>query len=358
MESLSPTGSGSIGTIPEPEPRFQGFQTNGTYRSVRIGLPLGRNWMADVQPIPPGQDRVTIVVVLTFDRPHLEQLWHDLSLQTYRPLEVLVVDNDSHDGSVEFVQAHPLPFSVRIIHKERNEGVTPAWNLALRNTQDPWVLLISPDCVFPPDLVQRMVDCAHARATRIPSSEAVGGVSPTFLWKGRPAASLDSPPHFHPRQRGLFPGVARDDEIFSYHGACGLLSTLLLKRLGGWDPRVNFGGDETDLGLQAHLLGYHFYTLRDVPVEHPYGPRFFAGKSGVQLRMRTDSIWFSLLKHGGITLAWRTIAYEAVTYLFWHRMALSPRPLAAQVARFLRLVPELAERRRQLRALWKNRVSA
>ncbi len=311
--------------------------------------------MPGAPPFPVGREVVTVIVVVTFDRPHLDQLWRDLARQTYRPLEVLVVDNDSHDGSAEFVQTHPLPLPVRVVHKARNEGVSPAWNLALQQIQDPWILLVSPDCIFPPELVERLVECAHEKAGGLPAGEMIGGVSPTFLWKGRPGAPLHGSPHFHPKQRGLLNGVAPDGEILSYHGACALLSTGLLRRLGGWDVQVNFGGDEVDVGLQAQLLGYRFYTVGDLTVEHPYAPRF-AGKKGAQLRMRSDSIWFSLLKHGGITLSWRTVAFEMVTHLFWNQFARSPRVLASQLVWFVQVAPVLSSRRRQLRALWGSRV--
>jgi GT2 family glycosyltransferase len=304
---------------------------------------------------PEDPDTVTVIVVVTFDRPHLDRLWQDLASQTYRPLEVVVVDNDSHDGSVDFVRSHPLPFPIRLVHKARNQGVSPAWNMALKEVQGPWVLLISPDCTFPPNLVSRLVERAHERTGAVPVGEAIGGVSPTFLWQGRPGAPLHGSPHFHPKQRGLFNGVAPDGEILSYHGACALLSTGLLRRLGGWDEFVNFGGDEVDMGLQAQLLGYRFYTVGDLTVEHPYAPRF-AGKKGAQLRMRSDSIWFSHLKHGGITLGWRTVAFEMITHLFWNQFARSPRVLASQLVWFLRISPVLAERRRGLKALWRARV--
>ncbi len=311
--------------------------------------------MSAVQPSSGGGEGVTVIVVVTFDRPHLDRLWEDLARQTYRPLAVLVVDNDSRDGSADFVRGHSLPIPVRVVRKDKNEGVSPAWNLALQQIQDPWVLLISPDCVFPPDLVERLVARAREKAGGLPRGERIGGVSPTFLWQGRPGARLHGSPYFHPKQRGLFNGIAPDGEVLSYHGACALVSTDLLNRLGGWDPQVNFGGDEVDVGLQAQLLGYRFYAVGDLTVEHPYAPRF-AGKKGAQLRMRSDSIWFSLLKHGGITLSWRTVGFEMITHLFWNQFARSPRTLAAQLVWFVRVSPVLAERRRGLRALWARRV--
>lgn len=59
--------------------------------------------------------------------------------------EVVVVDNHSRDGSVEFLQRrHP---DVRFIASRHNLGFARANNLAIRQTESDYVLLLNPDTV-------------------------------------------------------------------------------------------------------------------------------------------------------------------------------------------------------------------
>jgi GT2 family glycosyltransferase len=139
-------------------------------------------------------------------------------------------------------------------------------------------------------------------------------------------------------------------EVFSYHGACGLVSVDLMHRLGGWDPLVNFGGDEVDVALQAHLLGYRFLTVPNLVAVHPFNPRG-GGKSGPLRRMRLRSTWFSLLKHAGITIPYGALGHEGVHHLFWNRLIADPRELGASAAWLVTIAPNLAERREGLRSL-------
>lgn len=293
---------------------------------------------------------VSAVVVVTFDRPYLPTLWQDLAAQTYRPLEVVVVDNASADGSAEFVRSHTLPFPVRVVHRRTNAGVTPAWNDALHEARGRWVLLLSPDCRFPPDLTGRLVEQVETLGSGGSPSWLVGGASPSFRWQGQPGSPLELSPHIVPRPVARGPRQSAPGEVFSYHGACGLVSVELMRRLGGWDDLVNFGGDEFDVGLRAHVLGYRFFTVPGLVATHPYNPRG-GGKSGPLRRMRLRSTWFSLLKHAGITVQYGALGYEAVHHLFWNRLITDPRELGATAAWFVAVAPTLSERRQGLRAL-------
>jgi N-acetylglucosaminyl-diphospho-decaprenol L-rhamnosyltransferase len=58
-------------------------------------------------------------------------------------VEVVVVDNDSHDGSADRAEA-AVP-GVRVIRNGRNAGFGSAANVGMRATQTPWIFLLNPD---------------------------------------------------------------------------------------------------------------------------------------------------------------------------------------------------------------------
>ena len=91
------------------------------------------------------------VVILNYKtRDLLRNCLHSVCASTLpRPLEVIVVDNCSRDGSSEMVEAE-FP-TVQLIRSPRNGGFAFGNNLGLRVARGRYVLLLNPDTTLPPD---------------------------------------------------------------------------------------------------------------------------------------------------------------------------------------------------------------
>ncbi|MCX7909349.1 MAG: glycosyltransferase family 2 protein [Ignavibacteria bacterium] len=70
--------------------------------------------------------------------------------------EIIVVDNNSSDNSIEFLQSH-FPF-VKIIPLKENKGFGFANNVGFENSQGRYILLLNPDTVLQEDTLQVMYD--------------------------------------------------------------------------------------------------------------------------------------------------------------------------------------------------------
>lgn len=82
--------------------------------------------------------------------------------------EVLVVDNNSGDGSVEMVREN-FP-QVKLIANEENLGFAKANNQAIKNTQGDFVLLLNPDMRVFPDTIAKAVLSAQEKPEAVVSS--------------------------------------------------------------------------------------------------------------------------------------------------------------------------------------------
>ena len=94
--------------------------------------------------------KLSVVIVSYNVRPYLEQCLQSVQ----RALEgiegeVFVVDNHSDDDSVKTVREH-YPW-VRLIENQENLGFSKANNLAIRQAQGDYVLLLNPDTVVAED---------------------------------------------------------------------------------------------------------------------------------------------------------------------------------------------------------------
>ena len=80
------------------------------------------------------------VVILNYNgRKHLENFLASVIGSTYANLRVIVADNASTDGSVDFVQTH-FP-SVEIITHPVNEGFAGGYNWALKKIQSDSIIM-------------------------------------------------------------------------------------------------------------------------------------------------------------------------------------------------------------------------
>jgi len=111
-----------------------------------------------------GQATATLsIIIVSFKcRSELEACL--ASLEAERPtiqLEVIVVDNASHDGTVESV-AQRFPW-VQLFVNEENEGFARAANRAMRLAEGKLFLLLNPDTLVPPGALSNAADALTER---------------------------------------------------------------------------------------------------------------------------------------------------------------------------------------------------
>ena len=95
-------------------------------------------------------------------------------------LEVVVVDNDSHDGSVDLLR-RDFP-TAHLVQNSSNRGFAGGVNAGLGDLQAPYVALLNNDARFEPEAVRRMIEVLEA-----PGNEDVGAVTALILLENRTA---------------------------------------------------------------------------------------------------------------------------------------------------------------------------
>lgn len=182
------------------------------------------------QPFLPA---LAVVVPVRNGAAHLGELLDSLVAQhTDLPWELVVVDNDSSDGSGDLAIEHlarasgPSPLrSAVIVHRETIGFASPR-NAGVRSTTAPLLAFCDADDAVEPEWLDRM---ARALTTAPLVASEVLGMGEDVV--------LDGPP----RAFGL--EVAH---------CCGLGCTRdLFDRLGGFDHHFDRGGEDVDFSLRA-----------------------------------------------------------------------------------------------------------
>lgn len=205
------------------------------------------------------------------------------------PVEVVVVDNGSADGSVAAARA-ALP-GLRVVVAPGNVGYARAANLGAAATRAPVVAVLNPDLVVRPGTAAAMLGCLDAdpdlgavgprvydpyggdypSARILPSVPvAVGHGLLGLWWPSNPFTARY-------RQLGADPAVARRVDWVS--GAAVWLRRSVLDAVGGWDERYFMYVEDVDLcwrirragcGVAYEPAGAVVHVQGAVAGRHPY----------------------------------------------------------------------------------------
>jgi GT2 family glycosyltransferase len=210
----------------------------------------------------------SIVIVNWNGLRWLRQLLPSLRDQSFRDFEIVVVDNGSSDGSLEFLrQAHP---EVRTVPLKENTGFAAGSNAGIRASRGKYVVLLNNDTRPERGWLGELVRAAEA-------DPSVGMCAPLILDADRVdlldsagiAVSWDG---FSRQMRHGEP--APDDlpaqECLAPSGCSGLYRREMLDRIGLLDEDFFCYCEDTDLGLRARFAGWKCVLCPGARVHHYY----------------------------------------------------------------------------------------
>lgn len=177
-----------------------------------------------------------------------------LLCQTYQPLEVVVVDNASTDGSRDAIKKK-FP-NVELLEMNRNRGWGAACNFGIRSQLSDYVALINNDTVLDQNCIREMVQA-------IELDPRYGScASRVLLYRERDRAEVCGLTIYRDGlscARGRLGAANRYDqveEVFCASGCCSLLRREMLDEIGDYDADFFAYGDDTDLGWRQQLAGW------------------------------------------------------------------------------------------------------
>jgi GT2 family glycosyltransferase len=219
------------------------------------------------------------------------------ALSSSVPLELILIDNDSSDGTPQSVeQAHAAEPRLKVIYNRANLGFGPAVNRAAAVARGERLLVLNPDCLLEPETLAHMLDILDAH----PDAGIVGAVVCAADGTPDPASYRRDPllrralatlagARGGMNIEGEIPAGVVEAEAVS--GALMLLPRKVFAKLGGFDERYFLHFEDLDLCRRARDAGYRVLLAGDVRVLH--------GKGGSS---RHRPVFVSRHKHRGM---WR-----------------------------------------------------
>jgi GT2 family glycosyltransferase len=188
--------------------------------------------------------------------------------------DIIIADNGSQDQSVEWLrQKWP---GLKIIKLDRNYGFAEGYNLALREINSPYSLLLNSDVEVTPRWLEPLVeilDSDPAVAACMPKIKSYHKKS-SFEYAGAAGGFIDR--FGYPFCRGRILSHIEEDHgqyddsrnIFWASGACLLVRSELYLSSGGLDPFFFAHMEEIDLCWRIKNMGWRIRFCHESEVFH------------------------------------------------------------------------------------------
>ena len=176
--------------------------------------------------------------------------------QSYPNFEVIVVDNGSNDGSVEFLKQYYLPF-VKVIANRENLGFSGGNNVGIHAAKGKYILLLNNDTEADDRWIEELIKEAEKDRTV--------GMCASKIYSFYQRNIIDVAGHLLYRD-GLNRGRGRLDEdvgqydtveeVFFPSGCAALYRKEMLDEIGLFVETFFAYGDDTDIGLRGRVAGW------------------------------------------------------------------------------------------------------
>jgi len=274
-------------------------------------------------------DLVSVVVVNWNGMGYVEECLESLRQQSHSPIELIVVDNGSTDGSRAWLRRAS---GLRLVELDSNRGFAAGVNAGIAAARGSLVALLNNDAVADPAWLEQLaapmrdpqVGMAASKILFYDRRSVIDKAGHLFYWdglnRGRGAGEYD---------RGQFD---REEEVFFPDGCAALYRRRMLDDIGLFDEQFFAYGDDADLGLRARWRGWKCMYAPGAMVYHRHSSSLGKYSPQKAFLVERNRLWVALK-----LLPWPLLVASPALTLWrfgWHiRSMFSRRGLAGGVAR-------------------------
>lgn len=254
---------------------------------------------------------VSVVIVNWNTKKLLKDCLGSLKGGTRCPVEVIVVDNGSSDGSIKMVKK--FFHGVLAIETGVNLGMGTGNNRGLERAKGKYLMVLNTDTVVPKGAIEKLVSWMD-------NHPGVGVVGPQLRYgDGRVQTSggnfpslattailflgIDDIPflsRFLPLyQRGGMYLSGKQEEVFKKEhrvdwlmGGCLMVRREVYEKVGGFDENIFMYGEEVEWAYRVHEAGYLLWYTPNIWITHLKGGSSTTGVKGAILGEMRGLLYF------------------------------------------------------------------
>ncbi len=198
------------------------------------------------------EKKVTVIIPNYNGLKFMEPCFKALEAQSDKNFELLVVDNGSTDGSVEWLKDRNIPS----VFLEKNTGFSGAVNVGIRHAKTPYVILLNNDTEPEPDYIKELV-LAMDRSPKIfsVSSKMIQLYHKELMDDAGDMYSILGWAY----QRGVgqsIRGYQKPRTVFAACAGAAIYRREVFEEIGGFDEAHFAYLEDIDVGYRAKIYGY------------------------------------------------------------------------------------------------------
>jgi GT2 family glycosyltransferase len=239
--------------------------------------------------------RVSVIILNWNGRHLLDRCLPSVLNQDLIEYEVVLFDNGSTDGSVEWVQRH-FP-AVRLMCAERNLGFARPNNEAVRATKGPYVATLNNDAEPAPDWLSEMVRAAEGSSrVGMCASKMVRASDPSVM--DACGIEVDRAGIGWNRYSGELdrPGERAPYEVFGPCAGAALYRRAMLEQVGLFDEDYFAYYEDVDLAWRAQRAGWRCLYVPSARVTHRHSSTGEEGSPFKAYHLGRNKVW-TLIKN-------------------------------------------------------------
>jgi GT2 family glycosyltransferase len=238
-----------------------------------------------------GMTRISVVVLNFNGKRHLEKCISALAEQTHDNYEVIIVDNASSDGSVEYLESQ-FPW-VTLIKNEKNLGFSGGINSGIKEANGDYILTLNDDTYADKHFLEYILEpmCSHADVGMCACKMLFpdGRINSTGICLSRSAAAWD---------RGMLePDDGRynaQEEVFGPCAGAALYRKKMLDEIGLFDEDFFLYIEDVDLAFRGRLAGWKCIYVPRAKVYHYHGGTAGYGSDLSVYYGNRNVIWYAV----------------------------------------------------------------
>ena len=237
---------------------------------------------------------ISIIIVNWNGKQWLGKCLNSLIFQTYKKIEIILVDNNSEDDSVEFVKnGYP---GVKIVSSQKNLGFAGGNNLGIDSSNGKYILLLNNDTWIDAHFIEKMIDFYRNNKFDIigPMENGYNNIS-----KSNYITKIDPFGHCVYSKNNI-----KWKKNFYLGGVCLFFEKSIYRETGGLDADFFMYFEEVDWFWRLNLLKKSFGVVDDLYVHHSgagstsgrtkYGSFLWRNQNTLQMLLKNYA-WTSLI---------------------------------------------------------------
>ena len=202
----------------------------------------------------------TVIIPLYNKEKYVENVLKSILNQTFTDFEVLIVNDCSTDKSVSKIESY-LSEKVRLIHHEKNKGLSATRNTGIQNAKAEYVCYLDADDLWKSTFLETI----HRLVTNFPEAR-IYGTNYDEVYENKTFTIHNGGIELGNNYEGIINYFKTDIKQGIYHHGSICLHTSVFKKVGYYDENIKFSED-FDFNIRAN---YYFKLAYSNSIQMSY----------------------------------------------------------------------------------------